>query len=208
VIPSSCCFAICPYGVSAASKETGGSAPATTLRRTHTTRFMRMSACRRFGNPPFRSSCALGEHTWGWNTSKHSPSSRGKHRQKLSPVAGSTAAYSHSHSYLSYPWRTEALRAPPASVPGLQQAEACLVFGRLRIVSGNRSSFKIRLFFFGGFSMATAPGLELNLVSLEQPRKTAHPFVMDAEVCSSKNSWTSSRRAISPAFIRSCKVCI
>jgi hypothetical protein len=54
--------------------------------------------------------------------------------------------------------------------------------------------------------MATAPGLELNLVSLEQPRKTAHPFVMDAEVCSSKNSWTSSRRAISPAFIRSCKV--
>jgi hypothetical protein len=35
------------------------------------------------------------------NTSKHAPSSCGRHQKKLSPVVGSMAAYSQSHSYRS-----------------------------------------------------------------------------------------------------------
>jgi hypothetical protein len=108
------------------------------------------------------------------NSSKHTLSSRGRNRQKLWPVVGSTAAYSQSHSYWSS--YTQGGR-----VPGGHQRRRYQTLSPKRASSrahtrctcrwarvGPKVFFKNRLGGEAGLAVPSAPGLELSFVSFKQ----------------------------------------
>src|SRR5258708_1016987 len=123
---------------------------------------------------------------WCRKSSRHWPSTVGNTRKTPVPVVGSTAAYSHSHSYSSctikartFPHWTPAPTQPSdqakAGITRRPRAAAAVV-----ALPGSRRFFKDGLLLCIRLLVSSAPGLPLDPMFLEEPPVLLAVLVADA----------------------------